>query len=66
MRRELCKWCKQNDPEHERTLCTPCLDRRAEMRGRNPQRKAVLVAMFRATGSLYSRATRAHTEGNDT
>lgn len=58
MRRELCKWCKQNEPEHERVLCTSCLDRRAEARGRNPQRRAMFAAMFAATGSLYSREVR--------
>lgn len=53
--RTTCKWCKTSDPEFERTLCTACLDRRAEARARNPQRRAMLVAMYRVTGSLYSR-----------
>ena len=55
MRRELCRWCKQREPEFERTLCTPCLDRRAEARARNPQRRAMYVAMYQVTGTLYGR-----------
>ena len=57
MRRELCKWCKTREPEHERALCTECLDKRAEARGRNPQNRAMLVAMYRMTGTLYKRST---------
>lgn len=62
MRRDVCKWCKVREPEHERSLCTPCLDKRAEARARNPNRRASLVAMYRARGTLYGYPTKKDTE----
>jgi hypothetical protein len=62
MRRELCKWCKQREPEFERALCTECLDKRAEARGRNPRRRAELITMYRKAGTLYGRAIRTEKE----
>lgn len=63
MRREVCKWCKVREPEFERTLCTQCLDKRAEARARNPERRAKLVLMYYTQGTLYGRVpTRKETE----